>query len=372
MLENRESSMKIALVHDYLTQPGGAERVFELLCKRYPNADIFTSLYEPKRTIDLGEREVRTTVLQKVPGASKNFRLMAPFYFSAFRALDLQDYDLIISSTTGFAKAVRKRPGATHICFCHNVTRFLWDTTTYLRDYATYRNLSGMLEPIFQRLRKADLDSAQEPDFYIANSSTVARRIQQYYGKKSVVINYPIDINQFIFSQEKEDFYLTSARLLGYKRIDVIIEAFNWLGWPLLITGDGPERERLESRALKNVKFLGYVSDTERSQLMSKARGVIVAALEDYGLVPVEANVSGTPVIAYGKGGVLDTQIPGKTGVFFNLQTPEAIHTAVVESSNIAWDYEKIREHAVDNFSEDVFFKKVEGVIEELCGHHQL
>lgn len=363
--------MKIALVHDYLTQPGGAERVFELLCKRYPNADIFTSLYEPKRTIDLGEREVRTTVLQNVPGASKNFRLMAPFYFSAFRALDLQDYDLIISSTTSFAKAVRKRPGAIHICFCHNVTRFLWDTTTYLRDYATYRNLAGMLEPIFQQMRKADLDSAQEPDFYIANSSTVASRIKQFYEKQSVVINYPIDINKFIFSKDKDDFYLVSARLLGYKRIDVIVEAFNWLGLPLFITGDGPERERLESRALKNIKFLGHISDTERSQLMSKARGVIVAALEDYGLVPVEANASGTPVIAYGKGGVLDTQIPGKTGIFFNLQTPEAIQTAVIEFSKIAWEYEKIRDHAIGNFSEAAFFEKVEKVIEEVCGRHQ-
>src|SRR4028119_359888 len=373
MVENKFifSTMRIALVHDYLTQQGGAERVFELLCKHYPKADIFTSLYDPENTIDLRDRQVRTTALQKIPGATKNFRLMAPFYFSAFRGLDLQDYDLIISSTTSFAKAVRKKPGAIHICFCHNVTRFLWDTTTYLRDYATYRNFSGMLEPIFKGLRQADLASAQEPDFYIANSSTVASRIQQFYGKQSVVIHYPIDISQFNFSKDKENFYLTSARLLGYKRIDLIIEAFNWLGWPLFITGDGPERERLESRALKNIKFLGYVSDTERSQLMSKARGVIVAALEDYGLVPVEANVSGTPVIAYGKGGVLDTQIPGKTGVFFNLQTPEAIHTAVLESSNITWEYEKIREHAIDNFSEEVFFKKVEGVIEELCGNYQ-
>jgi len=363
--------MKIALVHDYLTQPGGAERVFELLCKRYPNADIFTSLYDPEKTINLGDREVRTTVLQKVPGASKNFRLMAPFYYSAFRALDLQDYDLIISSTTSFAKAVRKKPGATHICFCHNVTRFLWDTNTYLRDYATYRNISGMLEPVFQKMRKADLDSAQEPDFYIANSSTVAGRIKQFYDKESVVINYPIDVKKFVFSKDKEDFYLVSARLLGYKRIDVIIEAFNWLGWSLLITGDGPERERLESRALKNIKFLGHVSDEERSRLMSKACGMIVAALEDYGLVPVEANASGTPVISYGKGGVLDTQIPGKTGVFFNEQRPEALQAALIESRKIAWDYEKIRDHAIGNFSEDAFFKKVDGVIEDFCGYHQ-
>ncbi len=362
--------MRIALVHDYLTQPGGAERVFELLCKRYPNADIFTSLYEPKRTIDLGERQVNTTVLQKIPGATKYFRLMAPFYFPAFRALDLQDYDLIISSTSSFAKAVRKRPGAIHICFCHNVTRFLWDTQAYLREYAAYQKLSAFLDPIFQLMRKADLDSAQQPDFYIANSSTVGRRIQQFYRRPSVVINYPIDTSKFIFSDNKDDFYFASARLISYKRVDVIIEAFNWLGLPLLISGDGPERSRLESRALKNIKFLGHVSDTERSKLLSKARAVIVAALEDYGLVPVEANVSGTPVIAYGKGGVLDTQIPGETGLFFNRQTPEALQSAVVEASKIEWDYKKIREHALSNFSEEVFFKKVETVIEDVCRSH--
>jgi glycosyltransferase involved in cell wall biosynthesis len=361
------NNRKIALVHDYLTQPGGAERVFELLCKRYPNADIFTSVYEPKRTIELGERLVHTTVLQNIPGAAKYFRLLVPFYFPAFRALDLQGYDLIISSSTSFAKAVRKRPGAIHICFCHNVTRFLWDTKTYLREYAAYRNLYPFLELIFQSLRKLDLDYSQEPDFFIANSSTVARRIQQFYGKQAVVIHYPIDSRKFIFSEKKDDFYLASARLISYKRIDVIVEAFNWLGWPLVISGDGPERERLESRALKNIQFLGHVSDKERSMLMAKARSVIVAALEDYGLVPVEANASGTPVIAFGAGGVLDTQIPGKTGVFFNRQTPEAIQYALLDASEIAWDYRNIRDYALSKFSEEVFFKKVEQVIEEVC-----
>jgi glycosyltransferase involved in cell wall biosynthesis len=247
----------------------------------------------------------------------------------------------------------------------------LWDTKTYLREYAAYRRLSGLIKPVFQFMRKLDLYFAQEPDFYIANSSIVARRIQQFYKKPAVVINYPIDSSKFVFSENKEDFYFASARLISYKRIDVIIEAFNWLGWPLLISGDGPERERLESRALKNIKFLGHVSDQERTLLLSKARAVIVAALEDYGLVPVEANVSGTPVIAYGAGGVLDTQIPGKTGLFFKRQTPEAIHAALVESSKIAWNYEKIREHALSNFSEEVFFKKVEQVIEEVCRSHQ-
>jgi glycosyltransferase involved in cell wall biosynthesis len=363
--------MKIALVHDYLTQPGGAERVFELLCKRYPEAKIFTSLYDPNVPIDLEGRQVITTYLQNIPGATKYFRLLAPFYFNAFRTLDLQDYDLIISSSTSFAKAVKKRPGAIHICFCHNVTRFLWDTNTYLREYATYRKLYPFLKHIFKLMRKLDLTYAQEPDYYIANSSIVARRIQEIYEKPARVINYPIDSTKFIFSDQKKDYYFASARLISYKRIDIIVEAFNWLGWPLLISGNGPERERLESRALSNIKFLGHVPDSKRSILMAEARSVVVAALEDYGLVPIEANASGTPVIAYGAGGVLDTQVPGKTGVFFNRQTPEAIHAALLEASKINWDYKKIREHALSQFSEEVFFKKVEQVIEEVCRSHQ-
>jgi glycosyltransferase involved in cell wall biosynthesis len=362
-----DNPVKIALVHDYLTQRGGAERVFELLCQQYPQADIYTSLYDPKRTIELGERLVKTTFLQNIPGATKHFRLLAPFYFPAFRALDLQEYDLIISSSTSFAKAVRKRPGAVHVCFCHNITRFLWDTQTYLRDYSVYKKFDRLLEKIFHYMRKIDLKYAQEPDLYIANSSTVARRIQQTYRKKALVINYPINTNKFTFYEKKEDFYLASSRLIGYKRIDVIVEAFNWLGWPLIITGIGPEQENLESRALKNIKFLGHVSDEERRILLAKARSVIVVALEDYGLVPVEANASGTPVIAYGAGGVLDTQIPGKTGVFFNRQTPEALQSALLEASKISWNYRQIRDHAVNQFSEEVFFKKVEEVIEQAC-----
>jgi glycosyltransferase involved in cell wall biosynthesis len=362
--------MKIALVHDYLTQRGGAERVFELLCKHFPNADIFTSLYDHERSIDLGNRRVRTTVLQNIPGGSKYFRLLAPFYFPAFRALDLQDYDLIISSSSSFAKAVRKRPGAIHICFCHNVTRFLWDTKTYLREYAAYQKFYPFIKQIFYLMKEVDLHYAQEPDFYIANSSTVARRIQKFYRKPAVVINYPIDDSKFIFSEKKEDFYLASARLISYKRIDVIIEAFNWLGWPLWITGDGPEQERLKSKALDNIKFLGHVRDDERCDLMARSRAVIVAALEDYGLVPVEANASGTPVIAYGAGGVLDTQVPGETGVFFKRQTPEAIHSALLEANAIAWDYRRIREHAIARFSEEVFFNQVEQKIDKICRSH--
>jgi glycosyltransferase involved in cell wall biosynthesis len=359
--------MKIALVHDYLTQKGGAERVFELFCHYFPNADVFTSLYEPKKTISLGDRTVNTTILQQIPGAKKYFRLLAPFYYEAFRALDLQDYDLIISSTSSFAKAVKKRPGALHICFCHNVTRFLWNTQTYLREYKDYKYFAPLLERIFKGMRKVDIDSSCEPDVYIANSSTVATRIQKIYNKQAKVINYPIDSHKFIYSVDKEDFYLISSRLIGYKRIDIAIEAFNWLGLPLIIIGSGPEKENLEAKALDNIQFLGHVSDRDRTQLMSKARAVIVTGLEDYGLVPIEANASGTPVIAYGAGGILDTQIDGITGILFKPQTPEALQAALLDSRRKKWDNEKIKNHALNNFSEPVFFQQVKEAIAQLC-----
>ncbi len=364
--------MKVALVHDYLTQRGGAERVFELLCRRFPDADIYTSLYSPQDTIDVGNRQVNTTMLQSIPGASKKFRLFAPLYFSAFEALDLQQYDLIISSTTSFAKSVVKRPDAYHVCFCHNITRFLWDTRTYIDQYKDYRLLMPIIQPIFQKLKQFDLVHAQKPDLYISNSTIVAQRIQQVYKQPATTVNYPIDIEKFVFSDKKDDFYLISSRLLGYKRIDIAIEAFNWLGWPLIITGDGPERKRLEAIALPNITFLGHVSDDKRKYLMSRAKAVIVSALEDYGLVPIEANVSGTPVISYGAGGVLDTQIPGKTGVFFYRQSPEALLKALCEANTIQWDYKQIRDHVLKNFTEDVFFERVIKVIQDSLNKRSL
>ena len=359
--------MKIALVHDYLTQRGGAERVFELLCDCFPQADIYTSVYNPDSTIDLKNRKVNTSYLQYFPGASKYFRLFAPLYYSAFRSLDLRGYDLVITSTSSFAKAVRTGKSAKHICFCHNVTRFLWDTQTYLQQYSNYKKYDFLIERIFRLMRKADLKYAGEPDLYIANSTTVAQRIQQHYGRKALMVNYPIDSEKFYYSDSKDDFYLVACRLFGYKKVSVIIEAFNQLKLPLSIIGDGPERKNLEAQANDNIKFLGYVSDPQRKELMARARTVIVAALEDYGLVPVEANASGTPVISYGAGGVLDTQISGKTGIFFSSQTSEDLKKAILAAEKINWDSSQIRHHAISNFSEVVFFKKITEIIESLC-----
>lgn len=365
--------MKIALVHDYLTQKGGAERVFELLCQHFPTADLFTSLYDPKNTIELGDRPVNTTYLQSIPGASRYFRLLAPFYYQAFRALDLGDYDLIISSSTSFAKAVKKRKDAKHICFCHNVTRFLWDTQTYLKTYANFQALYPLIDRAFDPMRIADKRYAQGPDLYIANSSTVAKRIQHHYGKHAVVVNYPIDSTKFRFSHRKENFSLVSSRMLSYKKINVTIEAFNQLGWPLTIIGDGPERDRLKAMAGPTVKILGHVSDARRAQLMASAKYVIVSALEDYGLVPVEANASGTPVICYGEGGVLDTQIQGKTGLFFSPQTAEALAQTLQKAETMTWNPEAIREHAISQFSQTVFFEKIDRLLADICNkypHH--
>jgi glycosyltransferase involved in cell wall biosynthesis len=359
--------MKIALVHDYLTQRGGAERVFELLCNYFPTADIFTSVYNRGKTIDLGNRKVNTTALQYLPGATQYFRLFAPLYYPMFRTIDLQDYDLVITSTSSFAKAVKTKKSAKHICFCHNVTRFLWDTQTYLQQYSNYKKYDFLIEKVFNLMRKVDLKYSSEPDLYIANSSTVANRIKKHYGRTSVTINYPIDSNKFHFSDSKDDFYLVACRLFGYKKVALIIEAFNQLQLPLSIIGDGPERKNLEAQANDNIKFLGYVSDRRRRELMAKARTVVVAALEDYGLVPVEANASGTPVISYGAGGVLDTQIPGKTGVFFDSQTSESLQQAIWAAEKIQWNRSEIRNHAISNFSEIVFFQKITKVIESVC-----
>jgi glycosyltransferase involved in cell wall biosynthesis len=360
--------MKVALVHDYLTQLGGAERVFELLCRFFPQADVYSSIYDSKNTIDLQNHSIETTFLQNIPGANKSFRLLAPLYYPAFRKLDLQKYDLIVSSSSSFAKGVRKRPGAVHICFCHNVTRFLWNTRTYLEEYGRYKKLSFLIKPILKSMRKQDLKYAKEPDLYIANSTTVAQRINKIYKRKALVVNYPINTSKFIFAAEKEDYYLISSRMISYKRLDIAIETFNWLGLPLIIIGDGPERKRLEAMSLDNIKFLGYVKDEWRTQLMAKAKAVIVTALEDYGLVPVEANASGTPVIAYGAGGALDTQISGKTGILFGHQTPDSLQQAIQQAESQEWNYEEIREHAVGNFSESVFFQQVTTLITEFYG----
>ncbi|NJK33514.1 MAG: glycosyltransferase family 4 protein [Oscillatoriales cyanobacterium SM2_2_1] len=360
--------MNIALIHDYLTQRGGAERVFELFCHHLPEADVLTSLYDPARTIDLGDRPVQTTYLQHLPGATRYFRLLAPLYYGAFQSLDLTAYDLLLTSTTSFAKAVRRRPDAKHICFCHNITRFLWDTTTYLREFPRYRRIRPLLEPIFALMRQQDYAIAQGPDLYVANSTTVKQRIESVYHKPAVVLHYPIDETKFTYGEQKQEFYLVAARLLGYKRVDCVIEAFNALGLPLKIMGDGPERRRLESLVRSpQIEFLGEVSDTARTQWMANAKAVIVAAVEDYGLVPIEANVSGTPVLSYGCGGVLDTQREGETGLFFRQQTPAAIIEAVRAFEGRSWHPAAIRQHALENFSRPVFFQKLDRLIAEVC-----
>ena len=358
--------MKIALVHDYLNQRGGAERVFEMFCNHFPDADVYTSVYDPESTIELRNRLVKTTFLQNVPGAKRYFRLFAPLYFPAFRALNLEAYDLIISSSSSFAKAVKKRPDARHICFCHNVSRFLWDTETYLGGYQEFEAFEPFLKLVFSYMKRQDITYAGEPDIYVANSTTVAKRIRSIYRKKVLTINYPINDDCFTFCEQKEDFYLVSSRLLSYKRVDVIVEAFNQLGWPLRIIGTGPERQRLEAKAASNIDFLGHVSDDTRRQLFSTAKSVIVAALEDYGLVPVEANFSGTPVIAFGAGGALDTQISGKTGILFQEQSAASLCSALIEAQSVEWDHGAIKRHAKEKFTREAFFKKVDQMIANL------
>jgi glycosyltransferase involved in cell wall biosynthesis len=239
-----------------------------------------------------------------------------------------------------------------------------------LREYGAYSFLKPLIELVFKIMRQQDIFYAQSPDYYIANSTTVAKRIQDTYKKDAVTINYPIDDRRFTFSDRKEDYYLVSSRHLSYKRLDIIIEAFNALGLPLIITGEGPETKQLQGQSLSNIQFLGHVSDLDLCDLMARAKFVIIAALEDYGLVPIEANASGTPVIAYGAGGVLDTQVSELTGILFEEQTAESLKNAILKAQKINWNYVKIRDHAISNFSTSVFFRKVDQKIVEILETH--
>ena len=354
--------MKVALVHDYLTQLGGAERVLFALAHAYPGASIYALLYDPKEMSGyLANRNARASFLNKLPEFIKsNKRLLLPFLPWAIESFDLSEYDLIISSSSAFAKGVIKSPKAVHICYCHAPARFLWDyKDAYQKD-----NHFGVLARFFAnliipRLRKWDKASADRVDFWIANSKTTQARIKKYYGKDSVVIYPPLKCLESR-SLNIADYFFIAARLSAYKKIDIVIEAFNDLGWPLVIAGEGPERERLENMAGKNVKFLGFVPDEELGGYYASSKAFILANEEDFGLSALEAASFGKPVLAYKKGGATEWLEEGITGEFFESQTKEAVIEVLrkMATRNFSYNSERAREVA-QKFSENEFCKNI-------------
>src|SRR5512136_1667825 len=322
--------MRMALVHDWLNQIGGAEDVLESLVEMYPGEPVYTSIYAPEgMPPDYRAWDIRVTWMARLPGIHSHHQPYLPLYPLAFQSFDLRGYDVILSNKSGFCHGVRAPLGATHICYCLTPTRYVWN----LRDYCQREQLpalaNALLPPVMALLRQWDYDAAQRVHHFIAISTEIQARIRRWYGRESGVIPPPVDTSGFQPAPKHEDYFLILSRLIPYKRIDLAIAAFNELGLPLVIAGDGRDQARLQALARSNITFLGRVDDARRAELMARCRAFIFPGLEDYGIAPVQAQAAGRPVIAFAGGGALDTVKDNVTGLFFHEPTAPSLAAAV-------------------------------------------
>jgi len=352
--------MKVAIVHDWLVTNAGAEKVLKEIVSLYPDADIFSLvdfLSDMERAEVLAGKRVTTSFIQQLPLAHKHFRNFLPLFPKAIESLDLSGYDLVISSSWAVAKGVKKPQSAHHICYCHTPIRYAWD----LYDEYT-ASLSQPKKFLVQKslayIRKWDLATLDRVDDFIANSHFVKERIKRTYKYDAEVIYPPVNIEKFSLVKQKEDFYLTASRLVPYKKTKLIVEVFNELPHKkLVVIGAGEEYEYIKAIAKDNIQVLGYQEDAVLVDYMQKARAFIYAAVEDFGIVPVEAMACGTPVIALGIGGTAESVVDGKTGVHFDKQNKESIKEAVTRFDSIEFDSTAIANHA-QNFSSLKFQQK--------------
>lgn len=355
-------SLRVALVHDYLNQPGGAEKVVEVFAEMFPGAPIYTSVYDRDRMPDVWKTlDVRTSFMQRLSPRLSIAKALVPLYPTAFELFDFRGYDLVLSSTTSFAKAVITRPDTCHICYCNNPTRFLWMYHEYFEHERFPRAMQGAIATMLNPLRAWDYSAAQRADYFIAGSRNASRRIAKYYRRDSEVVHAPIDVSLFRPSREIGDYFLVVARLQPYKRIDLAVHACNALGVPLRIIGEGPDRARLQAMAGPTISFLGWLSDDDVRREMACSRALLVPGEEDFGLTPLEAQAAGRPVVAYVAGGALETVIAGETGVFFEESTPDAL-ASVLRDFTDAFDPDRLREHA-SSFDRVPFKRRMYDVI---------
>jgi glycosyltransferase involved in cell wall biosynthesis len=358
---------KMALVHDYFIQMGGAEKVAEELHKQFPAAPMYTTVDTRPGVPDaLRRAKVKTSWMQNLPGIKKNFRHYFALYPLAIETLNLKEFDLILSSSSGYAKGVRKRRGAIHINYCHTPMRWAWR----YEDYAAREDFGGakrmILPPILAGLRRWDLRAAEQPDYYIVNSHNVARRVKETYGRESVVIPPPIDVKRFVADEPDEDFYLILSRLISYKQLDLAVEACRKLNRRLIVIGDGPDRKRLERLAGKQTEFLGRQPDDVVTKYASRCRALLFPGEEDFGMVPLEINASGRPIIAFGAGGALETVVDGKTGMFFYKQSVDSIAEAIEEFETRQWNRQAMRKHA-EKFDNQVFDERISDFLQKVA-----
>ena len=356
--------MKIAFVHDYLIQYGGAERVLECFMEIWPEAPIYTLIYDEKKTHGrFKKRKIHTSYLQNVPFAKKHHRIFPPLMPMGIEQFDFSGYDIVLSDSSSFAKGAITPPETLHICYCHTPMRYAWDDCQkYIEEFG-FPGFVKKIVPFFMNyIRVWDRLSAERPDTYVANSRFVASRIKKYYKKDSIVINPPVDVHRFSLSEKTGDYFLMVGRLMTYKRFDIVIEAFNRLGLQLKIIGRGPDMERLKKMAKPNIEFCGRLTDEELALVYSKARAFIFPQEEDFGIVAIEAMASGTPVIAFRGGDVVEHVREGKEGMYFEEQTPEAIIGALEKFKPESFDRKLIRERSL-GFEREIFKEKIKNFV---------
>jgi glycosyltransferase involved in cell wall biosynthesis len=338
---------------------GGAERVAAALHDSFPSAPIYTTVALPHcLPKELRGADIRTSAMQYLPGIEQRFRQYFMLYPFAVEHFDLSEFDLIFSSSSGYAKGVRRRSNAIHVCYCHTPMRWVWRYEDYVARESFGRVAKSLLPLSLWGLKKWDLRAAQQPSYYIANSRLVAQRIKQVYGREAFVIPPPIDVDRFQMSAKVDDYYLVVSRLVPYKRIDLAIEACKRLNRRLVVIGDGPDRERLEKLAGPKTEFLGRQPDSQVSHYASRCRALLFPGEEDFGMVPLEVNAAGRPVIAFRGGGAIETIIEGVTGVFFNKPTSASLAEAIEDFESRSWSQQIIRGHA-EKFDRSVFTFRV-------------
>jgi glycosyltransferase involved in cell wall biosynthesis len=347
--------MKIAVVHDYFTQLGGAEKVAEQLMRMLPGADLHATVALPEcMPPDLMSAPVKTSWMQNLPGMRRYYRLYFLLYPLALPSLDLSGYDLVLSSSSGYAKGVRTNRDAIHVCYCHTPMRWAWSFENYSAREGMGSAKRLILPHLVRGLRQWDVGASRQPDHFIANSETVAARILRAYGRIAEVIHPPIDVDRFRPAQEQGDYYIVLARLVSYKRIDLAVQACNLLGRRLLIIGDGPDRARLMTNAGPTISFLGLLSNSAVEHHAARCRALIFPGEEDFGMAPLEVAAAGRPTIAYRAGGAAETIIEGITGIFFDHQEPEDLAEAIARFERIEWNPAILRRHA-ESFGTTVF-----------------
>jgi glycosyltransferase involved in cell wall biosynthesis len=366
--------MKVAIVHDWLTGMRGGEKCLEVFCELFPEATLYTLLHKKGSCSKIIESmDIKTSFLQKFPRIEKDYRNYLFLMPKAIETFNMEGYDLIISSSHCVAKGVKSKPYSLHICYCYTPMRYIWDLYDTYFSAANFCKKIGM--GLFRAyLQKWDVESSKRVNFFIAISENVKERIKRIYNRDAAVIYPPVDTDFFTPAEKvntalENSYYLAVSTLVPYKRIDLAIEAFNVLKLPLKIIGEGPEEKKLRKLANSNIEFLGWVDGDKLKFYYQNCKALIFPGEEDFGIVPVEAQACGKPVIAYKKGGVLETVIEGKTGVFFDSQTAESLISAVERFERMRFDARIIRQNA-EKFNRNLFKERIKKFIYEAIGHN--